>query len=211
MEEFNYNMTPMGQDVGQNWGGNAGVEVREEANIFNDPNSFVPQNLRQYNTFGRYFSTRGVDVYGQEVKLFFTQEERDYLAKYGLSAQEFYNKFQSKLGGEYVLGMPQPQGFAGPSYRDPNSFVPSDMRMSCPERGYTQFQIRDNLGFPKVAYLTNEEIEFTRMAGMDISTYVNAYQSEFDYDKGQMERESATMKVAEQQAEQVLSRSSGVN
>ena len=188
-----------------------GVEKEVEANMFCDPNSFVPQNLRQHNTQGRYFSTRGKDVYGQEAKLYFTQEERDYLTKYGVSAQQFYDKYQSKLGGDYVQGMPQPRGFAGPNYRDPSSFIPADMRASCPERGYTQFLVRDEVGFQKVAYLTNEEIEFTRIANMDISTYVNVYQKEFDYDKGQMERDAEPFKVAEQTTQMVMNRSNGSN
>ncbi len=163
---------------------------------FADPNSFVPQNLRQFNPLGKYFSTRGRDVYGQETKFFFTQEERDYLSKYGVSAQEFYDKYQSKLGGEYVQGMPQSRGFAGPSFRDPSSFIPGYMRATCPEQGYSQFMYRDEIGLQKVAYLTPEEIEFTRVANMDISTYVNVYQKEFDYDKGQMEREGNSVTAA---------------
>ncbi len=209
MENYENGMASMGQSNSPAGVENLATENQVEANMFSDPNSFVPQNLRQYNTQGRYFSTRGKDVYGQETKLYFTQEERDYLTKYGVSAQEFYNKYQSKLGGDYVQGMPQPRGFAGPSYSNPSSFIPSDMRASCPERGYTQFMVRDEAGFQKVAYLTNEEIEFTRISNMDISTYVNVYQKEFDYDKGQMEREAAPFKVAEQEAQMVMNRSSG--
>lgn len=173
---------------------------------FSDPNSFVPQNLRQFNPQGKYFSTRGRDVYGQETKFFFTQEERDYLAKYGVTAQEFYDAYQSKLGGEYVQGMPQPMGFAGPNYRDPSSFIPADMRESCYDRGYSQFVYRDEVGFQKVAYLTEEEINFTRVANMDIGTYVNVYQKEFDYDKGQMERDASAVTVAVSQAQQSLTK-----
>jgi len=172
---------------------------------FADPNSFVPQSLRQFNTFGRYFTTRGRDQLGRECKFYFTQEERDYLSKFNIKAQEFYDRFQSKLGGQYVLGDPnRTQGFAGPSFKNPSSFVPGDMRGNCPERNYVAFAIRDEIGLEKIAYLTQEEIDFTRVANMDISTYVNVYQREFDYDKGQMEQAQASVNVATASAENVL-------
>ncbi len=156
---------------------------------FQDPNSFVPQTLRQYNTHGRYFTTRGRDKIGQEVKFFFTQEERDYLTKFGISAQQFYNIFQSKLGGELVKGDPtRSPTYVGPSFQNPDSFIPGDMRSNCPERNYFQYTIQDEKGTMKRAFLTKEEIDFTRTANIDISTYINVYQSEFNYDKGQMEK-----------------------
>ncbi len=159
---------------------------------FQDPNSFVPQSLRSFNTYGKYFTTRGRDKLGQETKFYFTQEERDYLTKFGISAQEFYNQYQSKLGGEFVKGDPtRSPAFVGPTYQDPSSFVPTDMRKHCPDRNYFKYVIRDEVGLQKEVYLTQEEIDFTRMASIDISTYVNVYQKEFDYDKGQMERETS--------------------
>lgn len=189
MDNYDYNnYAPQGNMAGDM--NTMGGSVIQDGNMFDDPNSFVPQNLRQYNTLGRYFSTRGRDVYGQETKFFFTQEERNYLTQNGVSAQEFYDRFQSKLGGDFVQGMPKSRGFTGPNYSDPNSFIPGDMRANCYDRGYTQFWMRDEYGFQKAAYLTNEEINFTRVANMDIGTYVNTYQKEFDYDRGQMERES---------------------
>lgn len=168
-------------------------EYESDSVMFCDPNSYVPQSLRQYNTRGKYFTTRGVDKWGREAKFYFTQEERDYLNKYGIKAQEFYNKYQAHLGGEYVKGDPTTsKAFVGPSYQNPDSFVPGDMRKSCPDRNYAKFVIRDEVGNEKEVYLTQEEIEFTRVANMDISTYVNVYQCEFDYDKGQMERSAVS-------------------
>ncbi len=162
-----------------------------QSNLFNDPDSFVPQNLRQFNPQGRYFSTLGVDVYGNPTKLFFTQEERTYLTQNGISAQEFYNKFQSKLGGNFVQGMPKSGAvISGPEYRDPNSFIPGDMRRSHPEKNYNKFVYKDELGLDKEAYLTNEEMNFMYSQGLDVGTYINVYQKEFNYDRGQMELEN---------------------
>lgn len=162
----------------------------EKENLFCDPDSFVPQNLRQFNTQGHYFSTSGVDVYGNPTKFYFTLEERNYLTKNGISAQEFYEKFQSKLGGNFVKDMPKnPNGMRGPEYERPESFVPADMRREHPEKGYTSFIIKDEVGMNKEVFLSAEEIAFVNQNGMDVATYANVYQKEFDYNKGQMEQE----------------------
>lgn len=185
----------------QNFQESAGKQENQDDSIlFGDPNSFVPQTLRQYNTRGRYFTTRGRDKFGQEVKFYFTQEERDYLTKYGISAQQFYDKYQSKLGGEFVKGDPtRSPTFVGPSFQDPASFIPGDMRSNCPDN-YFKYMIQGENGTMQGAFLTKEEIDFTRNANIDISTYVNVYQSEFNYDKGQMEKsanQSATQSVSQ--------------
>jgi len=188
-----------------------GQQNEKQFERFSDPNSFVPPILRQFNTFGKYFSTKGTDRFGQNVKLYFTQEERDYLDRHKISAQEFFDKFQSKLGGDYVRGQNQSIGFAGPSFADPNSFIPGDMRGALFDRRYTKFVIADSVGQPRDVFLTNEEIEFTRNANMDIATYVDVYQKEFNYDKGQMEKSNAPLKSAEREVEMVRTPQFGGN
>lgn len=174
----------------------------QQANMFNEPGSFVPQSLRQFDTKSKYFSTSGVDVYGRPTKLYFTMEERNYLTQNGITAQEFYDKFQSKLGGNFVPGMPKkPGGMTGPEYSTPSSFVPADMRRFCPERGYQRFVIKDELGLDKEVFFTQEELNFINMNGIDMGTYVNVYQKEFDYDKGQMDMEATAQMQQELQME----------
>ncbi len=178
---------------------------------FSDPNSFVPQNMREMNRNNsnvQYFSTLGVDIYGNPTKFYFTQEERDYLTKTGMTAQEFYNQYQSKLGGNFVAGMPKnQQGMHGPEYFKPESFIPQDMRRACVDKGYTKFVFKDELGLDREAYLSQEEVAFIQMQNLDISTYMNVYAGEFNYDKGQME---ASMQSAGQEraseAEMVMER-----
>lgn len=196
------------QFAGAGQGANvAPAQAQQAGNLFNDPNSFVPQNLRQYNMQGKYYSTQGMDVYGNQTKLYFTLEERNYITQNGITAQEFYNKFQSKLGGNFVQGMPKSaSGMNGPSYSTPSSFVPADMRRSHPEYGYIRMAIKDEVGMDKEVYLSNEEMNFVNQNGMDVGTYINVYQAEFNYDKGQMENAQAQAQGMEAQAEMQMER-----